>query len=252
MSDVQTADHVRRIDPAEPFTFDCHRDIDCFTRCCRQLELALTPYDVLRLRYATGLASADLLERYVIIEQSDEDAFPHCYLSMVDDGNDSCVFLKDSGCSVYRHRPSACRTYPLGRATIRAADRLDEFFVLLHEPHCHGFRERLVNTTTSYLESQGLAPYHLFNDRLAEITQHDRIRQGMRLTQEQSRAYILALYDLDSFRPLVLAGNYGPVDAPATLRENDEALLDFSLRWLMQQLFDMMPCPPPPTLEWPK
>ena len=32
-----------------PFTFACHPGVPCFTECCRELDLALTPYDVLRL-----------------------------------------------------------------------------------------------------------------------------------------------------------------------------------------------------------
>ncbi len=42
----------------EVFRFHCHPGISCFTDCCRQLELALTPYDVLRLKRRWGLPRA--------------------------------------------------------------------------------------------------------------------------------------------------------------------------------------------------
>lgn len=112
-------ENIARIAPGEPFSFNCSPGIDCFTDCCRQLELALTPYDVLRLRYATNLTSSKLLDRYIIKEQEDTDVFPRFYLTMVDDGKASCVFVTPQGCSIYGHRPGACRTYPLGRATVR-------------------------------------------------------------------------------------------------------------------------------------
>ena len=101
------------------FTFACHPGVPCFTDCCRMLELALTPYDVLRLRKATGLTSRELLENYIITEQDPGEPFPRFYLTMVDDGRASCVFVSPQGCTVYPHRPSACRAYPLGRAAVR-------------------------------------------------------------------------------------------------------------------------------------
>ena len=75
--------NIARIEPGEPFSYLCHRNVDCFTHCCRQLELALTPYDVLRLRQATSLDSAQLLDRYIIVEQDETDIFPRFYLTMV-------------------------------------------------------------------------------------------------------------------------------------------------------------------------
>jgi len=42
--------NVTRIEKEETFHFSCHPSIGCFTDCCRQLELALTPYDILRLK----------------------------------------------------------------------------------------------------------------------------------------------------------------------------------------------------------
>ncbi|MBE0582800.1 MAG: YkgJ family cysteine cluster protein, partial [Desulfofustis sp.] len=222
-----------------PFSFGCHPDVACFTRCCHELELAVSPYDVLRIRQATGLSSADVLARYVIIEQETDDIFPRMYLTMVDDGAASCVFLGKNGCLIYHHRPGACRMYPLGRATVKNGTEIDEHFVLLHEPHCLGFHQQQITTAAGYLQSQELAPYNRFNDRLAEITQHDRIKQGLRLSDNQCRAFILALFDLDSFRSGLLAGEIaGEPIGETSLLHDDEALLDYGLRWLARLLFD--------------
>ena len=228
----------RPIGRHEPFSFACHREVACFTRCCHELELALTPYDILRLRQGTGLSSAEVLARYVIIEQEADDIFPRMYLTMVDDGAASCVFLGSQGCSIYRHRPGACRMYPLGRATMKTGENLEEHFVLLHEPHCLGFGQPLLTSVHAYLQSQELPPYNRFNDLLAQITQHDRIRHGLRLSESQRRAFILALYDLDTFRATLLNGEI--TDAPddhSVLAHDDEALLEFGLRWIAGLLF---------------
>ena len=43
MSKPELPDQVEELQPGEPFTFLCHREIACFTQCCRQLDLALSP-----------------------------------------------------------------------------------------------------------------------------------------------------------------------------------------------------------------
>ena len=70
----------------QELTFACHPGVSCFTECCRELDLALTPYDVLRLKRHLQLKSGQFLERYVIIEWEDGQLFPTYYLTMVDDG----------------------------------------------------------------------------------------------------------------------------------------------------------------------
>ena len=242
-------ENVARVNPGEPFSFLCHKAVQCFTHCCRQLELALTPYDILRLRQATSLDSADLLRDYIIIEQDDTEIFPRYYLTMVDDGQASCVFVGDGGCAVYQHRPGACRTYPLGRAVSREHDgHMSEFFVLLREPHCLGFAEKTVQTIDSYNKSQDLEKYNRFNDMLTEIQQHHNIRNGIRLNASQISDYRLALYDIDTFRKK-MAGNLVDEDKPIE-KLDDEALLTYSFNWLKETLFGPdNPGPPSNTIS---
>ncbi len=241
MIQPQLPENVRRIEADETFCFSCHPEVDCFTDCCRQLELALTPYDVLRLKQETGLDSSTFLEQYVIQEQEPEDIFPRFYLTMVDDGQASCVFVSDSGCTVYPGRPGACRAYPMGRAAMRRDDNsIDEFFVLLSEPHCHGFQEKEEQTTAIYSEGQGLERYNRVNDKVATLLQHEKIRQGMQLTKEQTELFILALYDLDSFRKRLNEGKLPQHEQYSTQKDickDDEQLLLFGISWLHGVLF---------------
>lgn len=236
---MQLPERVSRIEAEESFSFSCHSGVRCFTDCCRQLELALTPYDILRLKQETGLTSTVFLDRYVIQEQEDEDAFPRFYLTMVDDGRASCVFVSDKGCTVYPGRPGACRAYPMGRAAVRQADNsIEEFFVLLKEPHCHGFLEQEEQNSLTYSSDQGLTRYNKFNDAVAAVLQHDQIRKGYRLSKEQIALFVLALYDLDSFRAQLERDTLPGSDKyDREVHKDDEQLLLFSVEWLLQELF---------------
>lgn len=238
MHQASVEEHVCRIDPGDVFFFSCHKDIDCFTHCCRELELALTPYDVLRLRRATGLTSSQLHERYIIEEHGPDATFPEFFLTMVDDGRASCVFVSSQGCSIYQHRPGACRTYPLGRGTTRTAGTVDERFVLLREPHCRGFREKTEQTAQSFMQSQELQMYNRYNDMLTAITQHRQIRQGYRLTAAQIKLYRLALYDLDTFRSHLRDGRIAsPIAVDSMVFEDDETLLEFGMELITRLFF---------------
>jgi uncharacterized protein len=235
-------ENVNKIGTDEVFSFHCHPGITCFTHCCRQLELVLTPYDVLRLKNAVGLTSSGFLERYVIVEKEEHDTFPRLYLTMVDDGKASCVFVSERGCTVYKDRPGACRAYPMGRAaTLKDRNTLDEFYVLLKEEHCRGFGQDRHQTPKQYCRDQGLTSHNSFNDAVAAILQHDRIRHGMKLSEHQIETYILALYDLDTFREKLLAGHLPDIVLGATGKrelEQDEPLLLFAIDWLKNFLFN--------------
>jgi Fe-S-cluster containining protein len=249
MDPVQLPKDVARLAEDKPFSFACHPEVSCFTDCCRQLELALTPYDVLRLKREIQLDSSAFVDRYVIQEQEAEDAFPRFYLTMVDDGRASCVFVADTGCGVYQGRPGACRTYPMGRAAIRQADNsLSEFFVLLREPHCNGFEEKEIQTALKYSKDQGLSDYNSYNDQVAMLLQHDKIRGGMQLTDSQTEYFVLALYDLDRFRKLLDGETLPGQDHYSSNKERyqaDEELLLFGIQWLQAILFgsEDLSCP---------
>lgn len=235
--------HITKLGRSETFTFSCHKNVKCFTECCRMLELALTPYDVLRLRLATGLTSGQLLDEYIIIEQDPGEPFPRLYLTMVDDGRASCVFVSPQGCTVYPHRPSACRAYPLGRAVVRCENgSMEEHFVLMQEAHCQGFAEPAPQNAVQYSTDQELVVYNRFNDAIATIVQHDLIRKGLILSAKQIDLFILALYNIDTFREMMVDNRLDPLSLTDSeknrLVRDDEKLLLFGIEWLQQQLFD--------------
>ena len=227
-----------------PFTFACHPGVPCFTECCRELDLALTPYDVLRLKRSLGITSGQFLERYVIVEWEASELFPACYLTMVDDGRASCVFVGATGCTVYPDRPGSCRAYPIGRGAARTDQGTPvESLVVVRETHCRGFAEECTQTVADYLRGQGLDLYNRYNDALLPLIQHPTIQDGsFRPSRMQLDQYMLALYDLDQFRRQMTDGRIA-LNRPLTpqqlqgLAGDDEELLLLAVRWLLQEFF---------------
>lgn len=240
----QLPEQFRSMDRDEQFCFDCHPGVSCFTECCRELDLALTPYDVLRLRKRLQILSGAFLEQYVIIEWDERLLFPQCYLTMIDDGRASCVFVSSRGCTVYEDRPGSCRAYPIGRGASRNGknDQLTEHYVVVREPHCTGFRENSVHTPGEYLRGQGMDGYTRFNDALTALLQHEQIRLGFRPDRTQLDQYILALYNLDQFRLELTEGRISmqnplqPWEMQG-LTGDDEQLLLLGIKWLQQEFF---------------
>jgi hypothetical protein len=66
------------------------------------------------------------------------------------------------------------------------------------------------------------------------------MRQGMILSEEQVETYILALYNLDTFRTTILNNQLPDVVLEETRKqglEEDESLLLFAIEWLKNTLF---------------
>ncbi|XOF34370.1 MAG: YkgJ family cysteine cluster protein [Candidatus Electrothrix sp. YB6] len=243
MSTFFLPEHCSPITESNVFCFSCHPEVPCFNECCRQLDLALTPYDVLRLKNALKRHSGMFLEQFVIIEWEEGMLFPACYLTMVDDGRASCVFVKENGCRVYEDRPAACRAYPVGRgASLQEDGTVAEQYVLLREPHCRGFEEGQGYTATEYFQDQGLSEYNRYNDQLMKLLQHPRIHAGFKPTKAQAEHYIMALYNLDTFRQELTTGGIqlntplSPMEEQA-MQNSDNVLLLIAIRWLIQEYF---------------
>jgi uncharacterized protein len=239
---VNMLDHAQQTSPDHHFRFACHPGVSCFTECCRELDLALTPYDTLRLKHRLGISSGKFLDTYVVVEWDEQQTFPLCYLTMVDDGRASCVFVTQEGCSVYPDRPGSCRAYPVGRgATRKENGTIEESLIVLHEPHCRGFEETTKQHVGEYLDDQGLASYRQYNDALLPLLQHPLIQTGrFKPNRLQLNQYLLALYDLDQFRQQMNEGRI-TLNRPLTPRQllgltgSDEELLLLGLQWLMQE-----------------
>ena len=77
------------------FKFRCHKDIKCFTKCCSNIEIVLTPYDVVRLKKRLGLPSDDFLGTYTYMKIDEKSSHPYAILKMNDDEERNCPFVTE-------------------------------------------------------------------------------------------------------------------------------------------------------------
>ena len=129
-----------RLGPDDTFCFDCHPGISCFNHCCADVNIFLSPYDVLRMKRRLGMTSSQFLDTYTILPVHKDMKTPAVVLKM-DAGTKRCPFLTDEGCGIYSDRPWPCRMYPLGLASQKDTPdgwRGDRFYFVLKEEGCKG------------------------------------------------------------------------------------------------------------------
>lgn len=224
--------------------FRCHKGVPCFNACCRQADITLTPYDIIRLKQRLGVSSGDFLKKYTVPFETDADGVPGVKMRTKDNG--ACVHMTDEGCSVYEDRPSSCRYYPLGHLALRHANssRDETQYVLTLEDHCKGHEEDRGITIRDYLAEQGLQLYREMNREWLQLILKKKSAGPTvgKPPQESLQLYFMACYDVDRFRRFVLS----PVFRNAyelegstyeALEKDDVALLKFGFRLLRQVLF---------------
>jgi Fe-S-cluster containining protein len=232
-----------RLTEKSRFRFACHPGVGCFNACCADVNIVLTPYDVLRLRKRLGLGSQEFLAEYTILPFQKEQRLPVPLLRMKGDENRSCPLVGPKGCTVYSDRPWPCRTYPVGVASSHTESHPgQQFYFLLSEDHCMGHAEGREWTIKEWLDDQGVGPYDEFGELLKEITLHPRLQAGHVLEPKQLELYFMATYELDRFRRFIFESRFLETyevdpDVVAELRTDDEELLRFGLKWLRFALF---------------
>ncbi|PQP33992.1 zinc/iron-chelating domain-containing protein, partial [Desulfobacteraceae bacterium SEEP-SAG9] len=147
-----------------------------FTKCCRGINIILTPYDIIRLKNRLQLTSEEFLALYTepqILEKTD---LPVVTLKVLDDNEKSCLFVQEEGCIVYEDRPTTCRYYPLGVASLSHKESADgdEFYFFVHEPHCLGFEEEETWTVREWRKNQGVDIHDEINAEWTDLVVRKR------------------------------------------------------------------------------
>jgi Fe-S-cluster containining protein len=231
-----------RLTPRDPFTFRCGRDLDCFTTCCCDVSIVLTPYDVLRLKRAKRLDSSEFLEKYTLPLLGSEQKVPVVILRM-DSESRQCPFVSKQGCGVYGDRPWACRMYPLGVAAPQKPTATDQpFHFVVRESLCHGHGLGEERSVSDWIADQGIEEYEMMARPFQELMLHEFWDRATALTPRQAAMFYMACYDLDRFRRFVFESRFlelFEVDEARVeaLRGDDEELLEFGLQWLRFCLF---------------
>jgi len=228
------------------FKFRCHPKVRCFTACCSNVNIALPPYDLLRLRKRLGLAAHEFISKYGDIQILDKTLFPVVTLKMRDDEKKSCPFVTPRGCTVYEDRPNICRYYPVGMATLRKVDAeggKDEFYFMTREDHCKGFEEDKQWTIGEWRADQGADLYDEMNRGWMEILIKKKSHgQGKEFPEIKNEMFFKMSFDTDYFRAFVFNSTFLELyDIPAEriekVRTDDTELLKLSYEWLRQAIF---------------
>ena len=248
-SPVAAGDARRR----KTIQFQCRKGIACWNACCSNIDISLTPYDILRLKRRLGIASADFLQRYTVPYEMEKDGIAGVKLRPVEGGT-ACQFMKPEGCGVYEDRPTACRYYPVALLSMRTAGRVRPTATPTRWSRSRtasATRSRARMTIDEYRAEQGLPEY----DELARgwrqlILKKKSLGPDDRQALEAQPAAVL--HDLLRHRPLPrvrrqrrLQGALRPARR-ARLHDDpldDVALMQFGFRFLRQVLFGEVTIP---------
>jgi Fe-S-cluster containining protein len=234
----------RRLRPDETFCFGCHQGVPCFTDCCRDINIFLTPLDVLRLSRKLGLATEDFLDRHTITPITKDLHLPVLMLKMDDANDKKCFFVGEEGCTVYGDRPWACRMYPLGSALppARAGVEPEPIYFLFEDDFCKGREESTEWTVEQYRADQGIPERETLESGFQEIVSHPWFIGGRQLDPKRIEMFHTACYNLDTFRRFIFSSSFLKRfkledELVEQLKTDDEALLEFAFRWLRFALF---------------
>jgi len=227
-----------------PFSFACHPGVPCFNACCADVNIFLTPYDILRLKKNLGMTSEEFLSKHTVSPFDKNSRYPVILLAMNEDEKKSCPFVDESGCTVYEDRPWACRMYPLGMGSQKdAGDGTEsDFYFLLKEDVCKGHNEKNQQTVAEWLENQGITEYDKMGYYFKELTLHEFFSKPENLTAKKIEMFFTACYNLDKFRKFVFESTFFDkfeVDdgTKERIKNDDGELLKFSYFWLRFALF---------------
>jgi hypothetical protein len=234
-----------RLGPDDTFRFRCHPGVSCFNTCCADVNIFLSPYDVLRLTERLGITSTEFLEKYTLLPVQKDMRTPVVLLKMGDDDAKSCQFLTEEGCGVYTDRPWPCRMYPVGLATSRDTEdgwRGERFYFLLKEESCQGHQEGPEWTIQEWMDDQEVDAYDEWGEAYKELCLHKYFDDVGDLTPSKMEMFFNATYDLDKFREFVFGSSLldrfdVDEDFVHQMKNSKEALLRFGFLWIRFAIF---------------
>ncbi len=225
--------------------FRCRKGIECWNKCCSNIDISLTPYDILRLSRRLGISTTEFLQQYTFPYELEPNGIAGVKFKPVENGS-ACQFMRPEGCDVYSDRPTACRYYPVALLSMRRSDEYTDrnAYALVEEPHCLGHKEPRSLTIDEYRKEQGLDEY----DEVARGWRQLVLKKkssGPTVGTPSKRSlqlWFLACYDLDRFRAFVASEPFGetydiPDEELKQILVGDKELMLFAFRFLRQTMF---------------
>ncbi|MBK9020478.1 MAG: YkgJ family cysteine cluster protein [Sulfuritalea sp.] len=225
--------------------FSCHKGIGCWNACCSNIDISLTPYDVLRMKTRLGITSTEFLKDYTVPYEMEKDGIAGIKFRPIEGGS-ACRFMKPEGCDIYTDRPTACRYYPVALLSMRKQDEYvdRDSYAIVKEDHCKGHYEKRPVTIADYRKEQGLVEY----DDLARGWRQLVLKKKSsgptigKPTLRSRQLFFMACYDIDRFREFVFAESFNKLfelkpEERESFATDDAALLQFAFRFLRQVMF---------------
>ena len=241
--DIDDLDKIpgRRLETQDSFYFHCYPGIACFNRCCRNLNLFLYPYDVIRLKRRLDMDSDQFLEKYVDIVLRPSSFFPDVLLRMSLKEEKTCPFLNASGCSVYPARPDTCRTFPVEQGVFYDAERNRTEFIHFFRPpdFCMGQHEKKAWTPQTWAKDQDAVLYNKMTARWAELKRlFQRDPWGSQGTEgPKAKMAFMATYNIDPFSDFLFKSSFLKryklkSKILKQIRSDDVELMKFGFEWV--------------------
>lgn len=223
------------------FHFQCHSEVICFNQCCRNLKLYLYPYDVLRLKNHLHLSADAFIDTYVDVVLREGSFFPEVMLRMSSDKERTCVFLVESGCSIYRDRPDTCRTFPIEQGSLYDAQTQKAKRIYFFRPpdFCMGQYETKTWNPRTWSEDQDAVLYNKMTMKWSELR---RLFQSDPWGDEgpegaKAKMAFMATYNMDRFREFILNSSFlqrykVKSEIIRKLERDDLKLMNFGFEWV--------------------
>lgn len=222
----------------DSFSFNCYKDLDCFNKCCRDINLFLTPYDILRIKKRLGISSGEFLKTYTFPLFPEDIGHPVILMKMMPDETKNCPFVSDEGCLIYDDRPWSCRSFPLEPVSGYPHNE----FQLVKRDFCLGFGKGKNHSIKKWRDTQNTAFYESVNEEWKKITYHENFSSRNLLEGDPRDMFFLGSYNIDDFRDLVFKGDflkYFNIENKTikSIKANETELLKFAFKWLRHVLF---------------
>ncbi|MFZ7126085.1 MAG: YkgJ family cysteine cluster protein [Desulfobacterales bacterium] len=237
---LASEDRGRRLSDRDTFRFGCHAALNCFNRCCRNLNLFLYPYDVVRLKRSLGLSSDQFLDRHVDLVMREGNHFPDVLLRMADNEEKTCPFLSDGGCRVYLDRPDTCRNFPVEHGLYFRENAPPQEVHFFRPPDfCLGQHEASEWTVGTWEADQAAKRHGEMTRRWSEIKRlFDRNPWGAEGPYgPKGKMAFMAAYNVDRFREFIYHSSFlkrfrVPRKVLDKARKGDTTLMLLGFEWI--------------------